>query len=86
MSKHSFLTALGAAAISLFAITLAQAGEMPSHKHAAKTTTTRHVSAGTWRHSYARMPAESEAPAPYLMPSPNLFETGRPPAQPGPAH
>jgi hypothetical protein len=92
MSKHTFFTALGAAALSLFAISLAQAGEMSSHKHTSKAAATRHISAGhasvgTWRHSYARMPVESEAPQLYLMPSsPNLFETGRPPAQPGPAH
>ena len=81
MSKHTFLTALGAAAISLFAISLAQAGEMSPRKHTAK-----HVSSQTWRHSYARMPVESEAPPAPMMTSPNLFETGRPPAQPGPAH
>lgn len=85
MSKHSFLTALGVAAISLFAISLAQAGEMPTHKHTSKAAA-RHVSAGTWRHSYARMPVESDARSAPVMISPNLFETGHPPAQPGPAH
>lgn len=86
MSKHTFLTALGAAAISLFAISLAQAGEMSPRKHTAKAATTRHVSNGTWRHSYARMPVESDAPPAPVMTSPNLFETGHPPGQPGPAH
>ena len=83
MSKQSFLTALGAGAFSLFALALAHANEAPAHKHTAKAA--RHVSARTVRHSYARMPAEDEiAPAPSM--SPNLFETGHPPAQPGPAH
>ena len=81
MSKQSFLAALGAGAFSLFALALAHANEAPAHKHATKAG--RHVSAGTVGHSYARMPAEDEiAPAP-SMSSPNLFETGRPPAQPG---
>jgi len=86
MSKQSFLTALGGAAALLFAMSLAQAGDMPTHrhKHTAKATTTRHVSARALRHSYARMPVDDEvAPAPSMSPSPNLFETGRPPAQPG---
>jgi hypothetical protein len=81
MSKHAFFAVLSGAAITLSAITLAQAGEIPSYKHAAATM--RHVSTKTLRHSYARMPVESEAPSPVLRPSPNLFETGRPPAQPG---
>ncbi|WP_407156399.1 hypothetical protein [Bradyrhizobium sp. STM 3557] len=81
MSKQSFFAALGAGAFSLFALALAHAGEAPTHRHAAKAT--KHVSAGTVRHSYARMPSQDEiAPAP-SMSSPNLFETGRPPAQPG---
>jgi len=86
MSKQSFLTALGGTAALLFAMSLAQAGDTSTHKHAAKATTTRHVSAWTPRHSYARIPVDEEiAPAP-SMASPNLFETGHPPAQPGPAH
>lgn len=85
MSKQSFFAALGGTVALLFAMSLAQAGDMPARKHAANPTT-RHVSARTLRHSYARMPAADEmAPAP-ATPSPNLFETGRPPAQPGPAH
>jgi hypothetical protein len=81
MSKHSILAAVGAAAIPIFAITLAQAGEMPSQRH-ARAAVTRHVGT-TWRHSYATMPTEREASPAYPIVPPNLFETGRPPAQPG---
>jgi hypothetical protein len=79
-----FLSALVAAAISLSAIAQANAGEISSHRHVARAATTAHAPAKTWRRSYARMPVESEAPR--VMSPPNLFETGRPPAQPGPAH
>ena len=86
MSKRSFFTALGAGTFSLFALVLAHANEMPAHKHTAKIATTRHVSARTPQNSYARMPTGNDmAPVP-SMSSPNLFETGHPPAQPGPAH
>lgn len=78
-----FLSALVAAAFSLAAIAHAEAGETSSHRHTARAAT-GHAPAQTWRRSYARMPVESEAPR--VMSSPNLFETGRPPAQPGPAH
>jgi hypothetical protein len=86
MSKQSFFTMFGAGTFSLFALALAHANEVPAHKHAAKATAAKHVSTGTLRHSYARMPSGDDiAPAP-SMSSPNLFETGRAPAQPGPAH
>jgi hypothetical protein len=81
MSKLSFLAAVSAAAFSLSAITLAQAGEMSSHKH-ARVAVTRHVGT-TWRHSYAMMPIEREALPTYPVVPPNLFETGYAPAQPG---
>jgi hypothetical protein len=81
MSRQAFFAVLSGAAITLSAITLAQAAEMPSYKHGVATT--RHVPTKTLRHSYARMPVESEAPSPVLRPAPNLFETGHPPAQPG---
>jgi hypothetical protein len=81
MSKHSILAAVGAAAISIFAITLAKAGEMPSQRH-ARAAVTRHVET-TWRHSYALMPTERDVSPAYPIVPPNLFETGRPPAQPG---
>jgi hypothetical protein len=82
MSKRRFLTALGAGVFSLFALALAQANDAPAHKHAAKAVAAKHIPTRTLRHSYARMPADDEvAPAPSMPP--NLFETGRPPAQPG---
>jgi hypothetical protein len=86
MSKQSFLAVFGAGVFSLFALALAHAGEAPAQRHAVKAPAAKHVSARTLQRSYARMPADDEiAPAP-SMSSPNLFETGRPPAQPGPAH
>jgi hypothetical protein len=81
MSKQSFLAAVGVAALSLSAITLAQAGEMSSHQH-ARAAVTRHVGT-TWRHSYAMLPREREASPTYPIVPPNLFETGYAPAQPG---
>jgi hypothetical protein len=84
MSTQSFLSVLVAAALSLSAIAHAEAGEMSSHRHVARPATAAHAAAKPWRRSYARMPVESDAPR--FIPSPNLFETGRPPAQPGPAH
>jgi hypothetical protein len=85
MTKRMSLAALGAGAFSLFALALAHASEAPTHKHTTKAA--RHVSTRTARHSYARMPTEDEVtPSPSMSSSPNLFETGRPPAQPGQAH
>jgi hypothetical protein len=81
MSKQVFFAVLGAAAITFSAVTLVQAGEMSSRNH--RTATSRHVSAETWRRSYARTPVEGELSSPVFRPSPNLLETGRPPAQPG---
>ena len=80
MSKQSFLTALGAGLL-LFAIALAQAAELTTHRHAVAAEAGRHPSAAMLRHSDAQAPGEDETTLVPVMSSPNV---GWPPAQPRP--
>ncbi|WP_316205362.1 hypothetical protein [Bradyrhizobium sp. SZCCHNS3004] len=80
MIRQSILAAVGAVAISLAAISVARA-HGPAASDGARVTRpmrVKHPAPASWRWSNDRMETARE-PVP---PPVNLFETGRPPAQP----